>query len=639
MQRLLTLLLAAIAWLALAMPAAADERILSYDTDLALAADGTLTVTETIWVRAENQQIRRGIYRDIPTRYADRLGRSVKTGFTFIDARRDGQDEPAKIERLSNGVRIRIGDPDVIIPTGRHVYRIRYQVRRAVGFFEGYDELYWNTTGTDWVFPIDKASATIRLPSNAPFTQSAAYTGEFGASGTHAKVVLQEPGLIRFETTRGLWPRTGLTVAAGFPKGVIAPPSEAEQLKRGIADWAPLLSAIGGLLLIIGYYVHAWRKAGRDPKPGTIVPLFAPPDNLSPAAIRYVLKKRMDHRGFAAALVDAAVRGHVTLTEEGGGVFAKGKMRIRRQKRPDATPLSQPEERMLARLASEDSSILMDNENHEEFSSAMSALAGPYSLQFEGKAFHHNFDWAFAGLLALAAALALVAASIAWSEDLVSPVTLLLTVTLWVIAALLYMGAPEKGYAFRLPVLILAGICGISGALLALSMLPVVAMGGGLPMVMLVLIPGVAIVISGFFWMSAPTVEGRALLDRIAGFKMFLSTTEGERFNRMQGKGQDLKLFERFLPYAIALEVENEWADQFKDRLAAAAREPGQHDGFIWYSGSRSPWDNPAGFSKAMGSSLASSIASASTAPGSSSGSGGGGFSGGGGGGGGGGGW
>jgi uncharacterized membrane protein len=97
------------------------------------------------------------------------------------------------------------------------------------------------------------------------------------------------------------------------------------------------------------------------------------------------------------------------------------------------------------------------------------------------------------------------------------------------------------------------------------------------------------------------------------------------------------ELFERYLPYAIALGIENRWAERFASVLAAAAAQ-GQ-SGLAWYSGPNRPWDNPTGFAESVGSSLSSTISSASTAPGSSSGSGGGGSSGGGGGGGGGGGW
>ena len=159
--------------------------------------------------------------------------------------------------------------------------------------------------------------------------------------------------------------------------------------------------------------------------------------------------------------------------------------------------------------------------------------------------------------------------------------------------------------------------------------------GWWLPMLLPLL--AAPVVLSAFWWMSAPTKEGRAVLDRIAGFKQYLSITEGERLDRMMPPKDTPELFERFLPYAIALGVENRWADRFAGVLAAAAAQ-GQQS-FGWYSGSNSPWTDTGGFVSDVGSSLSSTISSASTAPGSSSGSGGGGSSGGGGGGGGGGGW
>jgi uncharacterized membrane protein len=147
----------------------------------------------------------------------------------------------------------------------------------------------------------------------------------------------------------------------------------------------------------------------------------------------------------------------------------------------------------------------------------------------------------------------------------------------------------------------------------------------------------VPLVISAFWWIAAPTKEGRTVLDHIAGFKQYLSITERERLDRMTAPQDTPEIFEKYLPYAIALGIENRWATRFRDVLAAAQAQGQQ--GFAWYSGSSSPWNNPRSFTEAIGSSLASTISAASTAPGSSSGSGGGGFSGGGGGGGGGGGW
>ena len=43
-----------------------------------------------------------------------------------------------------------------------------------------------------------------------------------------------------------------------------------------------------GLILVLGYYLFAWLRVGRDPARGVVVPLFGPPDGMSAAAVRYV---------------------------------------------------------------------------------------------------------------------------------------------------------------------------------------------------------------------------------------------------------------------------------------------------------------------------------------------------------------
>jgi uncharacterized membrane protein len=132
---------------------------------------------------------------------------------------------------------------------------------------------------------------------------------------------------------------------------------------------------------------------------------------------------------------------------------------------------------------------------------------------------------------------------------------------------------------------------------------------------------------------------GRKLLDRVEGFRTFLSATEGDRLVRMYPVERTPELFEKFLPYALALDVEQPWSEQFSEILQKSSQEGREGYSPRWYSGSA--WDSGRinSFGSAIGSTLAGAISASSTAPGSSSGGGGGGSSGGGGGGGGGGGW
>src|SRR5690606_32890955 len=73
----------------LPLPGLAQERILSFDSDIRIHPDASMTVSETIRVRAEGQNIRRGIYRDFPTRYTDRLGNAYRVGFRVLNVTRD----------------------------------------------------------------------------------------------------------------------------------------------------------------------------------------------------------------------------------------------------------------------------------------------------------------------------------------------------------------------------------------------------------------------------------------------------------------------------------------------------------------------------------------------------------------------
>ena len=627
--------LAALAVLALlASPAAAEERISRFVSDVQIRQDSSLDVTETIDVRAERNAINHGIYRDFPTRYRGRHGSFVRVGFTFNGATLDGLPVPATTEPHGNGVRIKIGDPEKYVDVGDHRYVLRYRTTRQIGRFADFDELYWNATGNGWAFPIDTAEARIRLPRAVPFGQRAAYTGPPGSTASDAEVVKEKPGEILFRTTRPLGAYEGLTVAAAFPKNVVAQASPGSRLANWLADNGPPL--VGGIsfLGLIAFYYLAWQRVGRDPRKGTVVPLFTPPDELTPAAMRYVTRMGLDNRAFAAALVDMGVRGHIRMVEEDAGWLSRDKTRIERV--ASERPLPDEEQAALTELAATGESIVMEQKNHQKFSAAKKVLGENLKKRYEGTLFNKNWGWAFAGVLLFVAAIWFVAASIVAAMGLDVTMVLVPLGAAVVVALLLWwiQSATSVGKCLATVIAFIFAALAIStGAPVFFQALQT---GWWLPFALPALT--LPLVLSAFAWIDAPTKAGRAVLDRIAGFKQYLSITEQERLDRMHPPEADTpELFERYLPYAVALGVENRWADRFAGVLAAAAAQG--HSGMTWYSGSRSPWSDPSGFADTIGSSLASTISSASTAPGSRSGSGGGGSSGGGGGGGGGGGW
>jgi uncharacterized membrane protein YgcG len=298
--------------------AVAQERITDFRSEIRIGADGALSVTETLEVEAAGQSIKRGILRDFPTEYRDRAGNRVQVPFEVTSVLRDGAPERFAAESLSNGVRVRIGRAEVMLPPGRHTYEISYRTARQLGFFEQHDELYWNVTGNGWDFAIERASAKVTLPRSVPAAQLAveAYTGPQGAQGRDWRARAADGGA-EYETTRTLAPREGLTIVLAFPKGIVPAPTMAERAAWFVS--ANRAAGVGGIgVLLVGAFLYArWRRVGRDPKAGPLFPRYEPPKGVSPAAVRFINKMGFDHRCFAAGILGLGARGYLTVEQHG----------------------------------------------------------------------------------------------------------------------------------------------------------------------------------------------------------------------------------------------------------------------------------------------------------------------------------
>jgi uncharacterized membrane protein YgcG len=596
--------------------AGAEERILRFVSDAVVQGNGDLEVTETIRVRAEGHDIRRGILRDFPTSYTRQDGARVEVGFHVVSVARDGRAEPYATERMANGVRVRIGHADTLLRTGQHEYVIRYRTTRQIGFFADFDELYWNATGTGWTFAIDEVEARIRLPDAVPFRKAAFYTGPQGSRGSDATVVVQEPGRIVFRTTRRLPPNHGLTVAASWDKGVVTPPTTMQQATWLLQDNVPLAIAGAGLVLLFGFYGFAWLRVGRDPPRGTIIPLFGPPEGLSAAAVRYVNRMAFDDRCFSVAIIELGVNGHLRLVQDDDG------MRIRKQK--DGRAIAPPEQGVKTELFRTGSPLLLSNQNHETFGKAKIALRDGLVAAYTRRLFTSNFAWSGVGFVAAAIFILTIAIAIHVSQGGGDRTSQLIAGMLLPLAPIL-IGAALVRTGWRL---------GESGRSYTIAgfVVGAVSVAGGLAMMFarargfVEVLPGVAaymaapLAMLGFGWLKAPSRQGRAVMDQIEGFRQYLGVAEEDRLEFLHPPEKTPELFERFLPYAVALDVENTWAARFAGVLAAAGA--GAAAASAWYSGDRDITSDPVAFADHLGGSLSQTIASSSTAPGSSSGSG-----------------
>jgi hypothetical protein len=622
------LLLSAALFLALVSAASAEERILDFDSRIRVRPDASVAVTETIKVAAEGDQIRHGIYRDFPIKYTDALGLRVRVGFHVTSVKRDGQPEPYRLENQSNGVRIYIGQSDLTLRPSTYTYTLSYVTTGQIGFFTDHDELYWNVTGTGWIFPIERVRATVELPPDAGAFNAVAYTGAAGDKGHDYRIGRGTVGDTLFTTTRALGPHEGITIALAWRKGVVAAPTASERRLALLSDNPGVAVALAGLLLAFAYYLVAWWRVGRDPARGTVIPLFHPPEGFSPAAVRYVTRMGFDQKAFAAAVVGMAVKGWLNIEDEDGSYAlsrADGK----------SEPLTPDERAAFEKLFPGGGRLALKNVNHRRFKEAIAALKSQLALGFEKIYFLRNARWLVPGLVISGLT---VLGAVAFAPDVVAALFMAVWLTGWTVGCYfltsqvigLWHSRAWAGAVFSS----LFAVPFLAGEGFGLFMLgTAVSLPAG---VLLVLLAFLAAVFHRL--LRAPTLQGRRVMDQIEGFRLYLTVAEQDRLQALHPPELTPQLFEKYLPYALALDVENAWSAKFAATLeAAGARAADYSPG--WYRGTAWRSLGAAGFGSSLGGSFSSAIAASSSAPGSSSGSGGGGSSGGGGGGGGGGGW
>ena len=617
------------------------ERIISFDSEITINEDASMVVEEKIKVFADGQKIRRGIYRDFPTRYKDEYGNNIVIKFEVLEVSRDGNSESYHTESLSNGIRVYCGSSDYFLPHGEYTYSIKYKTNRQIGYFDNFDELYWNVTGNGWDFLIEKVTATVNLPApvSGDDLRLYGYTGYSGFKGDNYEYSVLSSDKIFFQTTAVLNPREGLTLVVQLPKGLVYEPTQSDKVGYFIQDNLQIVFSLIGIVALIFYYLIIWWRVGKDPARGLIIPLYEPPHHLSAAAVRFISQMGYDNKIFTASIVSLAVKGYLRIQEDGKDyrlVKVKGSQK----------PLLNDEQAVLDKLGfsgkGNDHVLKLEQKNHSILQGAIKALKNSLKNSYERNYFITNKRFFFIGIAI--SLLIMISSIIGGSEE---QIFILIWVSLWSIGVAFLLltvfrtwkGVLSKGRgkvtALGSAIFItLFSIPFVLGQILGFYFLAELSS----PLMILIIAVIVLVNIIFYHLLKAPTLLGRKIMDKIDGFKMYLGVAEKDRLYSVKEPDRTPELFESFLPFALALGVENKWAEKFSDVLSSidtesSAYKPG------WYSGATWSTLGATGFASSLSGSLSSTISSSSTAPGSSSGGGGGGSSGGGGGGGGGGGW
>ena len=578
---LLTLLFAAHAW--------AAERITHFDSTAWVDTNATVRITEEISVVAEHQQIRRGIYRELPS--------SRKNPVQVESLTMDGEPHPYFTERVdAKNLRVNFGDDNYIAP-GAHTYRLVYSVPNVILFFDGYDEFYWNVTGNGWNFPVESARFFLHLPDGAQVDKSriSLYTGAYGSQESDATGDFEK---LSFWTLRPLSAYEGFTVAVPFAKGLIVPPAKTWQdVLLDPYGWG----AVGAVLLLLwGYYLWAWNRVGRDPK-ARVLRQFEPPAGFSPALTGYVYRYGKLDNLLTVVLVSLAVKGVIKIEEK--KKFLSREYTLQRVAvSPDDMPVLAKEERAVLKALFPGSTkeVTVSQAFRETFLKAGKKLQEKLEADKE-QYFTENSGWNLPTFLVLAYFASLLFKM--GGMDLLMPVAGFMMLCVW------------------LPLVFLKNWFMTIYALVFILFVSPMAFSIRREFEALPVLAGVVVAIgSGAFfawWIKAYTRVGRQKMDEIEGFKEYLKIGEGGRVAASNPADAE-KIFCDYLPYAFVLGVENKWISYFERTLSAEMVENAARSHGLYV-------ENLHGLNT-LGSSLGGAVSSSS----SNGGSGGGGFSGGG---------
>jgi uncharacterized membrane protein len=477
----------------------------TYHADITISEDSSFIVKETIVVTFH--QPRHGIYREIPFEYRDEIGKILRTPTKILSVTdASGKGWTYKVSRKGPILYIRIGDPKRFV-RDRQTYIISYQVENAILFLEDHDELYWNVTGNNWKAPIQEASANVALAAKNPSKNiwAACYTGPYGSKESQCSYETYDNGS-KFLAKRSLRTGEGFTIAFGWDKEIVSPPSSwkkffwAMNIRENWVFLFPPLSLVYMFLL--------WRKKGRDPKVReSITVMYEPPkfDNkpLTPGEVGTLVDEKLDPRDITSTILGLAVKGYIKIeeTKEEGLIFDKKDYYLKKVKESDVN------------LTSFETEIMK--------SLFPATLPGTLISSLKNR-FYTNLD--------------------------------LLRKTLYgeLIRKKYFLGNPEKVRKLYGGISFFVMVFGGFAFLLLSPDSPVKS-------VIAAILTGIPVMLFAKY-MPAKTKAGARAFMEILGFQEFMNRAEKDRLERMK----DVNLFSKFLPYAIALDVADNWAKAFK---------------------------------------------------------------------------
>ncbi len=225
-----------------------------------LDASGSLSVRERITARFHTP--RHGIFRDLPV-----AGPAGELDYTIGEIQQDGSAAQVVQGDIEDGVRLRIGDPDVTI-VGEHRYTIDYTIDRLLAAVPDRGiELRWDTFGYGWPTDVGHASVSLRLPEEpravgcvaGPVGSTEACAAPRGDATDGIVWTFDELGPFRGATVSTVLPPSAFSTSP--PRVDLVPLGEDAGPTRWLSARFLFPGAITGLALLITIWpLRRWRQ-------------------------------------------------------------------------------------------------------------------------------------------------------------------------------------------------------------------------------------------------------------------------------------------------------------------------------------------------------------------------------------------
>ena len=600
--------------LALLVPlslAAREIVIQHFNERVVISPDGTIEVTETIEAQFIGSNWH-GIYRTIPVEYITPAGLNYTLLLEPLSVT-DDTGQPLKYERSWQGRNVQF---KIYVPYPDNAMRtvvLRYRVLNAVTFFEDHDEFYWNVTGNGWEAPIERVTAEIDLPAGVTGLHAVSYSGAFGSRAQDAMVELKSNS-VQLRTTHPLEFHEGLTVVVGWDKGFVREPAAAEKILFILRSNWPIFIPIGVFILMF----YWWWTKGRDPERDAITVQYEPPDNLSPAECGTLVDSKVAMCDITATLVDLAVKGYLTIEHQDTDVrLGLLDDYVFHLKKPpeDWNNLKPHERQMLRGIFVPENPALMLFSKLQDVSKNLPPALGQITRTMARSAAQQNPAIPKEYVEASRAISELE--KVPLPEVALSDLENRFSLHLPIICEYIFNNLKGDGYYVRSPDKFRRTIVSLE-FLIAFFMIPVglmlAATTGTAPMPWIVaaILSGIIIAVFGRF-MTGRTIAGARAYAKVLGFEDFLGRVEKDQIERLE---KTPELFEKYLPYAMALRVEKKWVQAFSSIGVQAPQ---------WYQGAEGSSFQPSLFVhdlNVMSSHLGSVMTSSSRSSGGSSSSG-----------------